>query len=360
MSKSPRVILAIALATIYKNSGTPIRIRSIMHELGKDPDTTLITATFDPTCDLGTSHLRLTPGAHWQNYRVLRDCIATQKVTHVICHTIASYVREVLAVTLFAPNVKTILEMHGYSEEEQLMEGHIGRVKYTLRKWLSGFLYTRFDLIATCSDTSTDYLKRYQPNVITLYGGVDEAFMIPPEPITEQLRPIVIGYTGNTRPWQGLDFLLSTFAMFSPTHPNYRLRILTSAPPSIPLPEHLPIEWLPPTSHDQIPTFIASCDALIIPRLDNAVNRLSFPSKMKEYLAMGKAVIASRTSDTDKLIEHNRNGLLFTPGDVHGLTECLQTIQDAEVRERLGRAAYDTMRTGFTWQAQVKQLIDQL
>jgi glycosyltransferase involved in cell wall biosynthesis len=106
--------------------------------------------------------------------------------------------------------------------------------------------------------------------------------------------------------------------------------------------------------HGEVPGFLASCDILIIPRLSNRVNDISFPSKLPEYLAMGKPVVASRTSDSFRVIEDGVNGLLFTPGDKTGLKNILVNLIDFHLREEIGKNARQISTDKLCWEKQVE------
>ncbi len=59
-----------------------------------------------------------------------------------------------------------------------------------------------------------------------------------------------------------------------------------------------------------------------------------------EAMAMGKAVIATRTTGQTDVIEDGENGLIVAPGDVAGLRQAIQRLRDdAALRERLGHNA---------------------
>jgi glycosyltransferase involved in cell wall biosynthesis len=53
--------------------------------------------------------------------------------------------------------------------------------------------------------------------------------------------------------------------------------------------------------------------------------------------------VASRVGGTPELIRHGRNGMLFEPGDVDGLSAVLETLAELRVlREQLAEGARST------------------
>jgi glycosyltransferase involved in cell wall biosynthesis len=74
------------------------------------------------------------------------------------------------------------------------------------------------------------------------------------------------------------------------------------------------------------------------------------PLKVYEYMAAGRAVIASRIGSLCELIEHETNGLLCLPGDVDALAGAILRLKaDAALRQRLGAAARQTVLANHTW-----------
>ena len=67
-----------------------------------------------------------------------------------------------------------------------------------------------------------------------------------------------------------------------------------------------------------------------------ALDRFYFsPLKLYEYLAMGKAVVASAIGQVCEVIDDGINGLLTRPGDAGDLAEKLERLyRDPELRQR--------------------------
>jgi glycosyltransferase involved in cell wall biosynthesis len=72
------------------------------------------------------------------------------------------------------------------------------------------------------------------------------------------------------------------------------------------------------------------------------------PNAVLEYMAAGRAVVATAVGGTVDLIEHGRHGLLVPPGDAPALAEAVgRLVGDPALAARLGRAARDRVRRGF-------------
>lgn len=73
-----------------------------------------------------------------------------------------------------------------------------------------------------------------------------------------------------------------------------------------------------------------------------------FPNSVIEFMAKGKAVIATRLSGTPEAIHDGEHGLLIPAGDTAALTRSLERVlTDEELRLRLGKAARARAQTEY-------------
>jgi glycosyltransferase involved in cell wall biosynthesis len=95
-----------------------------------------------------------------------------------------------------------------------------------------------------------------------------------------------------------------------------------------------------------VQAYYAAADAYVGPSLDDA-----FAQPPAEAMACGLPVITSRTNGGSEIITHGCNGLVLeNPGDSQGLAAMIGAlINDASLRDRLGRAAAETARQ-YTWE----------
>jgi len=91
---------------------------------------------------------------------------------------------------------------------------------------------------------------------------------------------------------------------------------------------------------DDIREIIGSLDLYCLPSLWEGM-----PLGLLEAMSMGKAVVTTNVDGTREVVNHNINGLLFQPGDVNSLYECLnQLIEDGVQRKKLGKFAQKTIK----------------
>ncbi len=345
-------MLAIYRGRLNENRGTPIRVRSILERLAKDGRMELMVATWDEALPFNAVHIRLS-NRKFSDARALFDAVRKNDVRVVMGHTMATWYY-LLFLKAFT-RAKIALEMHGFIEIEARFYGSMGLVRYAFDRAAYRVFYALCDLITTCSENAAEILRRYNKHVVTVYGGVDTRLFdpgaMPGRFFLRSPNDIVIGYSGNMRKWQGVSFLVEAFKKLHAEDPSFKLAVLSSEKKNVPFGDGITIVGEMP--HERVPSFLAACDILVVPRLVDAVSSVSFPSKLPEYLAMGKPVIASATSDAHRVITDGENGLLFPPGDTSALISVMRELRDPTLRERLGKAARNTAEERFSWKRQV-------
>jgi glycosyltransferase involved in cell wall biosynthesis len=81
------------------------------------------------------------------------------------------------------------------------------------------------------------------------------------------------------------------------------------------------------------------------------------PNVVKEAMASGLAVIASRVGGVPDLVRDGYTGLLFEPGNVDELRTCVRALcNDVELRRNMGKAGHDFMReSGMNWDSTAEE-----
>ena len=109
--------------------------------------------------------------------------------------------------------------------------------------------------------------------------------------------------------------------------------------------------------HAKIPGCIAAMDICVVPHS----NEYRSPIKLFEYMGQGRAVVAPRTEPIGMVVTDGVNGLLFEPGSADGLRRCLETlVQDAGLRDRLGRQARADVLAKHTWECNARAVLQRL
>jgi glycosyltransferase involved in cell wall biosynthesis len=108
--------------------------------------------------------------------------------------------------------------------------------------------------------------------------------------------------------------------------------------------------------HAELPAALAAADIGVAPfdPAKHAPLQLGFywsPLKIFEYMAVGLPVVAPALPRLRRLIEHEREGLLYDPADPRGLDRALTALADPAVRRRMGAAARQRVVRDFSWAA---------
>jgi glycosyltransferase involved in cell wall biosynthesis len=104
---------------------------------------------------------------------------------------------------------------------------------------------------------------------------------------------------------------------------------------------------------DRVPLYLAALDvcAMPFPWTEHFAYYAS-PMKLFEYMASGRAIVASDLPSTAEVVRDGETALLYTPGDAAALCAAISRLRDdPALRERLGRAARDLAMTQYTWAA---------
>jgi glycosyltransferase involved in cell wall biosynthesis len=108
--------------------------------------------------------------------------------------------------------------------------------------------------------------------------------------------------------------------------------------------------FLPGTVQD-VPAFLRELDiAVLCSRSEGMSNAIL------EYMAAGKAIIATAVGGNVQLLEHERSGLLVPPGDPQRLAEAMRRLlNDRGLSLRLAQAARKRVEERYSRQAMVRR-----
>lgn len=110
------------------------------------------------------------------------------------------------------------------------------------------------------------------------------------------------------------------------------------------------LHWVGAVHPRDVPGHLTAIDVAVAPYLD-ATDFYFSPLKVYEYMAAGRAVVASSIGQLQTVLEHGRTGMLYPPGDVRALAACLlQLIDQPQLCQQLGRAARQAAISKHSWQ----------
>jgi glycosyltransferase involved in cell wall biosynthesis len=108
---------------------------------------------------------------------------------------------------------------------------------------------------------------------------------------------------------------------------------------------------------------LACCDVCVSPHVPNSDGTAFFgsPTKIFEYMGLGRAIVASDLNQIGEVLEHERTGLLTPPGDAPAAADAvLRLLDDEPLRIRLGRAALERATERHSWDAHVGRILEVL
>jgi len=173
---------------------------------------------------------------------------------------------------------------------------------------------------------------------------------------------VAAGIVGNFTPWKEHELLLEALALLRPDPARFRLLIVGGE--VFPANQgreaalraqvgRLGLEDLVffAGTRADMPAVMDALDILVSPAEIEACSRA-----VLEAMATGIPVVGASAGGTPELVLDGETGLLFPPGDVHGLAGALQRlVEDAPLRRSLGNAARRRAEACFSIQRQARE-----
>ncbi|MGB0721604.1 MAG: glycosyltransferase family 4 protein, partial [Gammaproteobacteria bacterium] len=172
----------------------------------------------------------------------------------------------------------------------------------------------------------------------------------------------VIGFIGTFGPWHGAEMLLESFIQLldlrpdlddvhllligdGAAMPSIRRRIAEAGVAArVSLPGRVP--------QALGPDYLAACDVLVSPHVPNADGSRFFgsPTKLFEYMAMGRPIVASDLEQIGALLTHEETALLVPPAEPEALARAVaRLLDDTALGERLAAQARRVVMDRHSW-----------
>lgn len=184
----------------------------------------------------------------------------------------------------------------------------------------------------------------------------------------------VIGFIGTFGPWHGAEVLARAFVALVKANPSLapsvRLLLIGEGASLAEVRRVLAegnvlalTAFTGLVTQEDGPAHLAACDLLASPHVANPDGTPFFgsPTKLFEYMAMGKGIVASDLDQIGEVLEHGRTAWLVAPGDVEALASGLaRLVADAALRAALGVEARSRVLATYTWHQHTKRTVDRL
>ncbi len=113
--------------------------------------------------------------------------------------------------------------------------------------------------------------------------------------------------------------------------------------------------------HERVPALLDACDILLSPHvpLEDGSEFFGSPTKLFEYMSMGKGIIASRLGQIGDVLANEETALLVEPGDAGQLADAILCLgRSRELRESLGAAARRVAVERHTWKHNAAHVLE--
>ncbi len=240
--------------------------------------------------------------------------------------------------------------------------------------WTARVIYRLADRLVTVSEATRDRLVRVwhipPEKIVVLPNGVDlDRFRGGGSGsgvragLGLEEAPVVM-FVGGFQAWHGLRDLLVAFRQVRGRHTEARLVLVGDGPLkgqtevwARDLGVAHAVTWTGRVAHGQVPAYLDAADLVVLPYPEVSGPLWFSPLKLFEYMAAGKAIVATRAGQVADVLVHGETGWLVDPGDTAGLAEGMLTLlQQAGLRRSLGESARRQAVRRHSWERTIHGL----
>ena len=178
-------------------------------------------------------------------------------------------------------------------------------------------------------------------------------------------EPVVM-WVGGFYPWHDLSLLLESFTRILGRRPDARLVLVGDGQTRSSVEDMVKKAGLGHAvimtgaiAHSQVPEMLSIADVAVVPSppITASLGGTGTPLKLFEYMAAGKAIVATALNEAAEVIQNGYNGLLVDAGDVNQFADAtLKLIDDPEMRSRLGQSAREQAVKQYSWEHYTRRL----
>jgi glycosyltransferase involved in cell wall biosynthesis len=178
-------------------------------------------------------------------------------------------------------------------------------------------------------------------------------------------EPLLI-FVGSFYQWHDISTLLEAFAVVLKSCPEARLVLVGDGSERLSMTKQAmdlgiapAVQFTGHVAHAEVSRLVNAADIAVVPVPAMKQEMWLSPMKLFEYMASGKAVVASAMGQIVNVVRDGETGLLVPAGDVPALAGAIhRLIGNPELRTRLGHQAREDAENRHSWDQYLSQLED--
>ena len=275
-----------------------------------------------------------------------------------------------------AMGIPVVYEARGFWEETwashpwHTFEDAIATDHYRMAHDMETHVMRESDAVVTLSETMKAAIveRGIDPDRIVVVPNAVDVDAFSPSPRDEALAAElglaadvpVIGYISSFNGYEGIRYLLEAAALLRARGRALRVLLVGDGQDREALEaraHELGLDdgtLLMPgrVAHDQVLRYYSLIDVFVVPRTADRVSQLVTPLKPFEAMALERAVVVSDLPALREIVQPGETGLTFRAEDAEDLANVVEgLLDDAALRERLGRNARAWVLANRTWAA---------
>jgi glycosyltransferase involved in cell wall biosynthesis len=229
------------------------------------------------------------------------------------------------------------------------------------------FIARRSRLCIGASRFLCDFLAEDNKNVVYAPTGVDAQLFMPPPLVRRDDADIVLSWIGTMhRPdnVENIRFLIECYRELRRERKDIRLEIAGDGCYGFQVREMIrhsdaagirAIPWMDPL---RVPVYLSGVDIGIMPLIQNTCfNKAKSPTRLFEYMAMEKPVVASATGESALIIQDGVNGFLAADKKTF-VGKIIELIKNKKLREDIGKNARVRILEQYTLELVAKKVVN--
>jgi glycosyltransferase involved in cell wall biosynthesis len=168
---------------------------------------------------------------------------------------------------------------------------------------------------------------------------------------------IVVGFVGSMRAWHRLDLFREAAERVSREDPRVAVLIVggNEHADSAAAEAGARVITTGQVAPEDVPHYLAAMDICAIAN----ATWYGSPTKLFEYGAMAKPVVAARFAPIEEIVRDGKTGALFAPGDVDDFAARIRAlVADGGARKLLGAKLREELLAHATWEYNTRVVID--